>query len=79
LDHRNGNVQSIGDVGSNEKTADTVEGKGREVVNSEHDAKNVQDGGNNNNKGEREKEHGKAVHRNGSIMKLNCSMWQLPN
>jgi len=63
--------------------ADTVEGKGREVVNSEHDANNVQDsgggGGDDDDKGEREKEHGKAVHRNSGIMKLNCSVRQLPN
>jgi len=60
--------------------ADTVEGKGREVVNSEHDANDVQDsGGDDDDKGEREKERGKAVHRNGGIMKLNCSVRQLPN
>ena len=70
LDHKNGSVQGIGDVGSNEKTTDTVEEAGREVVNSEHDANSAQDsGGNNNNKGERKKGRGKAVHRNGGIMK----------
>ena len=70
LDHKNGSVQGIGDVGSNEKTTDTVEEAGREAVNSEHDANGTQDsGGNDDDKGERKKGHGKAVHRNGSIMK----------
>ena len=70
LDHKNGSVQGIGDVGSNEKMTDTVEEAGREVVNSEHDANGTQDsGGNDDDKGERKKGRGKAVHRNGSIMK----------
>ena len=70
LDHKNGSVQGVGDVGSNEKTTDTVEEAGREVVNSKHDADGAQDsGGDDDDKGERKKGHGKAVHRNGSIMK----------
>ena len=70
LDHKNGSIQGVGDVGSNEKTTDTVEEAGREAVNSEHDANGAQDSGsNNNNKGERKKGCGKAVHRNGGIMK----------
>ena len=70
LDHKNGSVQGIGDIGSNEKTTDTVEEAGREAVNSEHDADSTQDSsGDNKNKGERKKGRGKAVHRNSSITK----------
>ena len=70
LDHKNGSVQGVGDVGSNEKMTDTVEEAGREAVNSEHDADDAQDsGGDDDDKGERKKGRGKAVHRNGGIMK----------
>ena len=70
LDHKNGSVQGVGDVGSNKKTTNTVEEVGREVVNSKHNADSTQDsGGDNNNKGKRKKGHGKAVHRNGGITK----------
>ena len=71
LDHKNGSVQGIGDVGSNKKTTHTVEEVGREEVNSQHDADGMQDssGDNDDDKGERKKGHGKAVHRNGSITK----------
>ena len=70
LDHKNGSVQGIGDIGSNEKMTDTVEEAGREAVNSEHNANDAQDSSSDNDdKGERKKGRGKAVHRNGGITK----------